>query len=815
MQSVAILVDLNLRISFTFPAGEDIWEGIEKPKRLKLDGWVADSFNESQSILKETLFFDIYSEKEVDNAGLTTPTLGIGCPSYLEKNQMFPRLKDEQFHVKITEIVTKSGNQKWHHNGYYIDTKNGITRVTSFDQDVLKESMIDHNLGIKYELESDGKCKTSPIVKVDDLFTVDQIMWMEGQYKYVGKTKYEHRSELVDVWESMELNKFVGENFYDKVVTTQLLAKQTDISGNSLYKSDYLPIAAEKRFYKIILDKYVLIESRKRDFFDFTTKTFGEAEYHDKFQLNGCYDDPYEKMYITLQISSIDLNFSESIDYAAVNINQLLETIKRTIADNLNISYLRITSIDFEFEKVYILAHIEIVEAPYLIDSLARSEIKFDVNSFNDYDKVSIKGQQECLEAAASQNDVTHVISCGDLKNLCIVVRSEQTMPKESQSGTYCSVFYNPFSTLKKLVSEVSLRNLVSHYLDIIGIRFSLDCLNCTKPTQHLYSIVNAYQDSPSIDTEAERLLFSDVMDGAKLKDGQLVVGVGNLGDCYRSCSNSDKSPCETFSFCEVGDQNECLISNELYDASKNLTVDHSACNVYTKNRLLDYHKISSFKFIKPNKNPLTTRSVEECARACSDLDDCHAFQVCDHRYCSFGNHFNRQNLVPIKDCDIYIPKKIQNYVKNAHLMIPDVIHSEVDLTLEQCAAICSDWKSVNSEDRVDCKSFNYCPKSEAESICQITSYSISSDGQRISAKTSDYCSNYEFHNELDKQSLTLEKQTDKSDVSSIGIISVFVLLGLLIGVITPFILKIFKRNRSEQEESITFENEFFDTTRI
>lgn len=130
-----------------------------------------------------------------------------------------------------------------------------------------------------------------------------------------------------------------------------------------------------------------------------------------------------------------------------------------------------------------------------------------------------------------------------------------------------------------------------------------------------------------------------------------------------------------------------------------------------------------------------------------------------------------------------------------------------MNLDYAQCASLCAGW---TNGDEV-CVSFNFCPKSSSTtSTCSLTKYSIS-DPMTESIK-SNTCQNYEFNIEdlmKAKQKSSSYKVISTSGTSgkgAFGIVILFVMIGLIAGLITPMTVmkvnNIWRTMRAANQES-------------
>lgn len=128
-------------------------------------------------------------------------------------------------------------------------------------------------------------------------------------------------------------------------------------------------------------------------------------------------------------------------------------------------------------------------------------------------------------------------------------------------------------------------------------------------------------------------------------------------------------------------------------------------------------------------------------------------------------------------------------FAPTGHKIVTETFHTELSLTLDQCASLCYDMGSSDG----DCKSFNFCPKSITGSSCSLSKYSVK-DSLTKTVYSND-CTNFELIPKSDKNKNNKNENSLKSTVKNgtsatgaFGLIVLFIAVGLVVGVVGPFI---------------------------
>ncbi|XP_053207218.1 uncharacterized protein LOC128391371 [Panonychus citri] len=143
--------------------------------------------------------------------------------------------------------------------------------------------------------------------------------------------------------------------------------------------------------------------------------------------------------------------------------------------------------------------------------------------------------------------------------------------------------------------------------------------------------------------------------------------------------------------------------------------------------------------------------------------------------------------------------------------IISDTFHTELSVTVDQCAALCYDWSE--EENSKSCLSFNFCSANgRTSSICLLSRYDfddVSKNSGEVKLIHEDGCRNY---NRIKKKT---ESGTIKSSIvlrssfnlsGSLFIVFLFIISGLIIGFIVNIIYtKVMKRKSADKSILSTF----------
>ncbi|XP_015792827.1 uncharacterized protein LOC107369391 [Tetranychus urticae] len=608
-------------------------------------------------------------------------------------------------------------------------------------------------------------------------FSIASLLWLSNSLKYLGQIIFEHRSGYnVHVWESTEINRVMSGKTYDKVVTTQYLSSSYQ---NDLFNGYSLVAASMKLYRKNEKGSYYLSYSKHRDYYD-SNSDLPEYEYHEALQVEDCFKKPEERLNLKFYLTCKDSD--GCIQKSQDSVYEMKELFRSSLLGQLGISTTRVADIDFKFQKEVIEADVTFLEAPKISEVLPSETKTLEPQFIKKLHETVTSSEEKCLRYHASF--VPHgaaIVYCAD-GNVCFSTTNEKDV-KESEAGAFCSVYTDPYKKLNRLGREKPLSDLHDHILGYLGhITFNMNLDEKAKAVAFQVTDVVAQSEDAEERKQPFDILYHDSqfdkLDGVNTV---MIPGVDRFGDCYRACSQNKDIPCETFSFCNRKDKKECVVSIWSEPQIKNNLASDSGCEIYSKNHVSDFTVRPHLKY----KHPTTVFKesyIRDCASECYASKDCVSFQYCRGKKCSFGGYVTSANTEFYEDCDIYILKSSEKYSVTGTKLVSQVLYTEVDLDLDQCAALCDDDQS--------CKSFNFCPKGKASSRCQITSYSIGDP--KTQSVDSSICHNFELN--VKSKAEELSDNTLKSKVSGFsgggvgGITMLFLFIGLFSGFVGSYV---------------------------
>uniref|UniRef100_T1JV21 Apple domain-containing protein n=1 Tax=Tetranychus urticae TaxID=32264 RepID=T1JV21_TETUR len=792
VQSFSATIGPNLRIIFFFKTGIDLESGLLQPVRVVFEDSKTGSKVTSKVILD--IYSLTYTDTKLDELVEITP--GIGCQLYFQSNRPVPNLKSSghQIYVSITETTYDSnssfqGSPKENKIEVYVDTELDVLRVNNHVYgSPPTETLYDYDLGIGYYFDSKlGSCQSThldvntPGITSTGSFTLNEIFWFQLVGRYLGNVYMPNEWPFtVDCWESTQYNRMVSQTNMDKVVTTHYFATPADSLGMRSHVDHSIPIAAVKNYYKKDeTNKFVLLMSKRRDFHDFRVN-IPEEQYQGLFQIKDCIKDCKDRKTLALRIKP-----NEGVDglkYAERNVNQLRESIKKLLTSEMNLSPLRIVDIDILFgEDNIVTAMVDISDKPKLEDSFEKTNANLDIDFLvrENYPFKSANAA-ECLEIVSSNTEIKAVVYCDKLQ-ACIGIKDISILNNEVHKQI------SPKQVYETLLDKYT-------YLNI-----ELADQNGTVSTRFSYSFQEIKDVTMDTIETANRQSFSIVKEGAMLNrqnPNSLVIPVkaNSFSECYRACETSDQLDCALFSYCYSSSSAECLVAADLNitsDEALVITAD-KYCTVNRRNLLFNYKKISSRKFANLNVLGQFKSNVEDCASQCFSSADCHSFQYCNNQLCYSVSSRNQIKSNVSTDCDIYIPSISHQFKLTGSQLVGKVAHTEIDLTLDQCASFCAHWDSIDegSSTPIKCKSINFCSHGE-KNVCQLTGYTIQDANAQLTQTNG--CLNYE-RIELNNNGKQSNDKASSNGASSIGLIFLFLVIGLSFGLVSPFVLNKLKR---------------------
>uniref|UniRef100_T1KW30 Apple domain-containing protein n=1 Tax=Tetranychus urticae TaxID=32264 RepID=T1KW30_TETUR len=729
-----------------------------------------------------TLTLDTYIQMESSDEKLKAfvkPEPGIGCPFYFSQARSEPQLFSQAFsrlhYIVDTTVKKPKSKQTVKREVAYIDQLTQQMNIETTIEGKKTEEIYDFTLGIKYDDDSSSYCS----IKQLDLSIPGMIVYSnQGKmninahlgfklnYKFVGIVQNSRSSGRdLYVWEAVEYSKTFEDQKCDKLVTTQYLLLTND---DNLGEKFMLHSTTINGFTKTG-NNYIKVLETSRVYRKFEP-TIQSEDYDLKFNVDKCY--PFESQHRTIKLH---FRCQDDCDHFKSRIYTHRYAIKSMITRTDQISSSRISNIEVIPDSNGATAYITFLEAPEIKDAFS-FETKFlnserlltGSSSFVAYSDI------DCLiNAAKSPADYRTIIYCYNERHSCFAFNEQKDLT-ESFFGANCDVYQISLKNLHRFSQELPLDKIAS------GIEWKNFIYSLTDSTKTaLYSCdlmenvatsrkAKSHFDSHYLYEDDTRLIPND-------ENILKIDGVKNVGECFHACSKTNKFDCRSISICPDVDPPECIISNI---SERALTDDdsmtNSSCKVLYRNPMLYYVKVANRKYKNPD-SVSRPGSPEDCANLCYETDDCLSFQYCDV-FCTFGEYYTDSSTEFSQDCDIYIPKVLHKFTDNGKRIVSNVFHTELGLTLDQCAALCHDW---DNGDEV-CQSFNFCPSTKTTSSCELSKYKI----EDSSTKTIDskICHNYGY------PTLSVEKSQNSKDdrheglsrKTVISLIAIFVGIGFV-----------------------------------
>ncbi|XP_015795172.1 uncharacterized protein LOC107371562 isoform X1 [Tetranychus urticae] len=276
-----------------------------------------------------------------------------------------------------------------------------------------------------------------------------------------------------------EYNKLIDNVEYDLVVTTYSRSV-LEVNGYSRIRMNITDILKD---FCVLLNLYSKSGSHESQFYliGVRKKCFTEAmEFsvaNDGPQMithmdNACFGDKNDKVILDLKISFLERSSVRTIQYFSSHIQNIKHELRRMIMDKLNISYLRINLIKFDFFDEYtIMAKVEIVESfvTYSKTKIQGTSHRFRIKSTESglYSSVI----DECVRHEGSKAENKFIISC-ETGNFCLGIDHEKSLPDRGENGLNCVLFNNSDRSLTKLFADVSLSEIRKSYYNLNGSLF-------------------------------------------------------------------------------------------------------------------------------------------------------------------------------------------------------------------------------------------------------------------------------------------------------------------------------------------------------
>uniref|UniRef100_T1KQG2 Apple domain-containing protein n=1 Tax=Tetranychus urticae TaxID=32264 RepID=T1KQG2_TETUR len=614
--------------------------------------------------------------------------LGIGCPNYLIPRQRKPI-------PKLWAILL-------------MRLKTNFTGVNT-------EVIYDNELGIILTLEEGGRCwitigdRNSPGRDAKGYFKLENLFFFDGDFNYVRKDYFVDQFKFpVDAWESVQFNVDFEGNKVDKFVVTQYFVE----SPNSIIFNGSALVQTMISIYDSDSSKksYALAKRIIRGYNNMRKIEAGEKELYDYFMPNDC-------KYL-LNDRKVTLNFKiacEALNTDCIKLaNRLLVQFRIKFIDAIllyqTISPLRIDDIQYRSSDSQIEINVTFLDKPNFDDLIKPEKMLVSNETFDVARTLSASNESECLYQLGLVRGLFSVGIWRSSDSFCGYLKKFRDFKEDAKNGESCNVYILPFENYYRISHELALDDLQKSFLENKFKTFSME-----DPESHEY-IVKVGEFERDV-KESDITLYHEIGGNSKIrKDDKttlVVPGIAEFSDCLRVCQKS-----------------EGLDSNKETD---------SKCSIFTMNALRFYSKVPNRKFKKQISTAIR-QSATSCAQECLHSDDCISFQDCGYS-CSFNSLYTDSTTEYDEVCAIYYPKVYHEYRNTGNKIVSEVIHTEMNLNLDQCASLCHGWTDGDT----GCKSFNYCPRNinQMESSCSLTKYSVKSSD--ANSTDEGYCFNYEF----------------------------------------------------------------------
>uniref|UniRef100_T1L0U8 Apple domain-containing protein n=1 Tax=Tetranychus urticae TaxID=32264 RepID=T1L0U8_TETUR len=826
-KGVTTTLHRTLKINAYFKDKYDIESGVHNPTRIEFSGY--EPFSKPPG---EKVFLDIILQQFNPTSQLgdlkykVQPSPGIGCPRYLAERKSIPGLLPKYVHFIMYENIQGSTKIQTF-SEITASEKNFLMRLKTTLLGVKTEVIFDNGLGIVVTLKEGEFCRitfgdrNAPGhsvygFKLENIFFVHE----DYRYMYIGKTNLasiimalmlidaeifnEDRFGLhVDAWESVQFNVHFEGNKVDKLVVTQYFIESPE---NAIFYS-HLLVRTMISIYDSYSSKksYVLVKRITRDYMNFQTVET-EYELYDYFTLKDCkYLISGRKVTLNFELVCEDPNDKDCIKVADKQFNQFREKFKNQIILYEPVSPLRIEDIQYRSSDSKIEFDVTFLDKPNLDEIVKPTTMLVSSETFK-YAKIfTTKNERDCLDKLGQFHASFVVGIYRPSDSLCAYLLKLDLLQEDTESGLSCNVYNFPLRNFRRIKHELPLDELQNAFLKDLNRKFEF-----WDSESYTFDVTQKGPDSLVIP------YYYEFKENSKIRNDDkntlVVPGIAQFSDCLRVCRNSEQLDCNYFSFCLDSDSVDCRVSS-LTDSNFTNTSPYeehdTKCEIFAMNPLRFYSKAPNRKF----KNQISTSietSLTSCAQMCLHSKDCLSFEYCGYD-CSFNSLYTDSSTEYNENCFIYYPKVPHEYRNTGNKIVNEVLYTEMNLNLDQCASLCHGWSDGDTE----CKSFNYCPKSKSKSVCSLTKYSVGSGG--TNGTEGGHCSNYELINQSNGKHNEQSSETEVIKISGSGAFGIIVMLlfvGSLLGFSSPIVYQKIKRkfDVTQMSESFAWERQVDQT---
>ncbi|XP_015794054.1 uncharacterized protein LOC107370594 [Tetranychus urticae] len=491
---------------------------------------------------------------------------------------------------------------------------------------------------------------------------------------------------------------------------------------------------------------------------------------------------------------------------------QFREEFKNEMVLYEPISPLRVDDIQYRSTESEIEFDVTFLDKPNFDGIIIPETMLVSSETFDVARTRSASSQRECLDQLGHVYGFFAVGIWRSSDSFCGYLKKFEDFKEDTKNGVSCKVYIFPLKNYYHISHELALDDLQKSFLGDKFRTFSMKDPESQRSFSYkILDIVNVTEFEKH-DKVSDINSFYTIAGNSKLKKDDkttlVVPGVSTFADCLRVCQNSEELECNYFSFCSDSSSVDCRVSalrESNFTGSPSSKERDTKCQIFAMNPLRFYSKAPNRKFKKQISTAIR-QSATSCAQECLHSDDCISFQDCGYS-CSFNSFYTDSSTEYDEDCAIYYPKVSHEYRNTGNKIVSEVVHTEMNLNLDQCASLCHGWTDGDT----GCKSFNYCPRNinQMESSCSLTKYSVKSSDTNITE--GGYCFNYELltssNGKTNEESSETQVIKGTSGSSAFGIIMMFLVVGSLLGFSAPFVYEKIKSKRdvAQVNESFTW----------
>ncbi|CAL1262177.1 unnamed protein product [Larinioides sclopetarius] len=733
------------------------------------------------------------------------PPMGIGCP-LRKSSRTIPKIpKVFKYTAEVYDSVKAKKNPTTDIETQIVwyDKVRNMARLDKFNALRTRSEFYDFNTGVTYSNLDDSTCTIEPLRNsifegydgelIGHLKEPGEVLNLDGRFYYMGERTI--RGIKADSFESIQRGvTFMKQSLRKLVVTVFFSEDYYTIAVNGEIESQ-IPI------YYIITgwnnDTNILFQLHYNIF------AFDDMIYPDMyktFDLTRCFPTMEEKSYFMLILNvppPIAAEMEEADDMVTLELKWLIAKVAQ-------VSDMRIPLLtaDYKSQGVYVTGLM--LERP---PALAQFFLEYTGETKTRDKDVKVvmeaKSKEQCAFACVDENSFTckGFYFCNEA---CFIKSEGILTPSEDDDNI------EEFGVCETWLRAETRSNNKEHYLFDAMSRLEATVVN--DGLSYYFKVNDTYGenldiadiiigDGPFTGNENQEKPYTTVIKFSKLRAGDETTvslhEVDNLNDCYKACKNSDDINCASFSYCPDSDNKQCMISSVLVVNRKNNpedTDDDKNCYVYSL-KYLDFYDAYPGRVSMISGEDLRekTTSVEDCARFCREEKKfiCRGFEYCrTEKTCVLHSKhvmdLGKGEFIESKKkstCTHYAAKFAADYYDMGYTLIKDDSDKRSEITLEECARVCSEERKDN------CKSFNYCPASGPYSTDSSCALSVKVLEDKPEMESNEKCHHFEKKEIVDdwaKTSNKVKKVVTSNDGYTkkgfTGLVIGMLALGLILG---------------------------------